>query len=229
MRRWQQRLFALTTTHLIYYKHDLNNPPKKKISRLTIISVLCTENAKNIYEFEIIFENRSMRLRALNIDSRNSWVYYLKPKQRYSESHIPILRTSSLSLKDYVRTVPSPLPIIKLFLKKRWTELHRAMSKFKEGVSFRRSVTILKEYNKKMAKIMRIELAARILNKLRYEIGTYICWMELKSCFIRNNSFTQDQSMKLMSLFETANIRVEAGLYVKVLNRFKRYTKQYAI
>lgn len=224
-RRWQQRLFALTSTQLIYFKHNLEDTPRKKINRSDIISLICSENAKNIYEFEIIFQNRSMRLRALTIEYRNKWLFYLKPRYRYSQSHVPILKSRSLSLQDYVRTIPSPLLIIKLLLMKRWSELHRGMTRFKEGVSFRRSVSILREYNKKMSIIMRIELAARILHKLHGQIGTYVGWIELKSNSYRHANFTQKQNMSLMSLFEVANIRLEVELYSTGFKKLKRFAK----
>lgn len=224
LRRWNERLFVLSTTHLVYYKRDITEAPRKRLNRSEIISVLCSENAKSIYEFEIVFEKRSMRLRALTIESRNNWIFYLKPKQRYSLSHNPTIRSHSCSLDDYVRSIPSPLGIIKLLRKKRLNELHNGMRRFKEGVSFLRSVILLKEYNKKMAKIMKIELAGRVLRKIHDSMGVLSAWQRLKSCVYRFNLFTERQRMLLYNLLEIGNIKIEAEMYRTGLNAWKGFT-----
>ena len=224
LHRWNERLFVLSKIDLVYYKRDMTETPRERINRSEIISVLCSENAKSIYEFEIVFEKRSMRLRALSIQSRNNWIFYLKPKQRYSLSHNSVIRSHSLSLDDYVRSIPSPLGIIKLLRKRRLNELHFGMRRFKEGVSFRRSVILLREYNKKMAKIMKIELAGRLLRKIHESVGVYSAWQRLKSCVYRFNLFSERQRMLLYNLLEMGNLKIEAEIYRWGLNVWKGFT-----
>jgi|LakMenEpi03Aug12_release.lakeMendotaPanAssembly.Ray.scaffolds.fasta_scaffold530466_2 hypothetical protein len=138
-RRWQKRLFKLTSKELHYYRDHTSSQPSYSINRSTIISAHSNEQAKSIYEFCIILTTRTIRCKAPTIEAKKDWIYYLQPCSRYFKRYPTSYINNSVRLNQFVYNLRGPVPLIKTLERHRYRDLSCAFRRFYKAVIHKKS------------------------------------------------------------------------------------------
>lgn len=146
-KRWQQRYFVLTKNMLTYSLVDKTTKPLKSYPRERIVQILYNDRAANHLEFIILFDYKTLALRARNLLQRNAWIQSLKPDRKYSDVHPVVGPVDSLSLRSYIEKFarPSKLPFAKLLQRIHTARQRMALQLFVSGVDFRKTLIAISE------------------------------------------------------------------------------------
>lgn len=180
LRRWQKRLFKLTSNELQYYKLNNESRPKCCIDRSLIVSVISNEQTQSIYEFLIILTNRTIRCKAPTIEAKKFWIYYLQPNLRYFKRYPVSYITNSVHLNKFVYSLKGPLPFIKILERQRYRELHYSMRRFHRAVINIKSYINLRQHFESLTQFIQYQKAAEVLHDLVISKQKLKLWDEFK-------------------------------------------------
>ena len=138
-KRWQKRLFKLTSKELHYYRDHVSSQPSYSINRSAIISAQSNEQAKSIYEFCIILSTRTIHCKAPTIEAKKDWIYYLQPCSRYFKRYPISYIKHSVQLNKFVYNLRGPIPLLKALEKQRYRDLISAFRRFYKAVIHKKS------------------------------------------------------------------------------------------